>query len=188
MRCIFASRLTIYPIWILYILSIIYFWNSHYAYKENGWKGHIKFLRQVESLCLRTFVNLWKSSQILLIQYTEYLLIEILLFATICSRLSLLKETMIQFIRRVSFANTSASDVTPHVRSSTFSCLLCTWNHPLEQYERFKDKDINERTESALQKSCGVRLKANHTARNRRVPRSCDGNINVHIKHQNRQT
>ncbi|KAH9588151.1 Protein disulfide-isomerase tmx3 [Schistosoma haematobium] len=76
----------------------------------------------------------------------------------------------------VSFANTSESDVTPYVRPRTrgLSCLLCTGNHPLDQCERFRDKNVNEKVEFASRKKlCNVCLKANHIARNCRAPRSC---------------
>ncbi|VDO97948.1 unnamed protein product [Schistosoma margrebowiei] len=77
---------------------------------------------------------------------------------------------------RVSFANTSESDVTPYVRPRTLglSCSLCTGNHPLDQCERSRDKNVNERIEFVSKKKlCNVCLKANHIARNCRAPRSC---------------
>ncbi|KAH9581857.1 hypothetical protein MS3_00008868 [Schistosoma haematobium] len=77
---------------------------------------------------------------------------------------------------RVSFANTNESDVTPYVRPRTLglSCLLCTGNHLLDQCERFRDKNVNERIEFVSKKKlCNVCLKANHIARNCRAPRSC---------------
>ncbi|VDP43817.1 unnamed protein product [Schistosoma curassoni] len=77
---------------------------------------------------------------------------------------------------RVSFASTSESDVTPYVRPRTLglSCLLCTVNHPLDQCERFRDKNVHERIEFASKKKlCNVCPKANHIARNCRAPRSC---------------
>ncbi|VDO93473.1 unnamed protein product [Schistosoma mattheei] len=76
---------------------------------------------------------------------------------------------------RVSFANTSESDVTPYVRPRTLglSYLLCTGNHRLDQCERFRDKNVNERIEFVSKKKLfNVCLKANHIARNCRAPRS----------------
>ncbi|CAH8638238.1 unnamed protein product [Schistosoma rodhaini] len=113
-----------------------------------------------------------------------------------------------EYKARVSFANTSESVVSPHVgpRTLGLSCLLCNGNHPLDQCETFRDKDVSERIEFVLRKKlCNVCLKANHIARNCRAPRSCavdgcgwrhhtllhrkreeqsDSNSNVHINTQ----
>ncbi|VDO64710.1 unnamed protein product [Schistosoma margrebowiei] len=71
---------------------------------------------------------------------------------------------------RISYA--SASDDNALLRSS--SCLECSSNHPLDQCQKFKDKNVRERKEFVLRhKLCNVCLKANHVAKNCRSPRSC---------------
>ncbi|VDP01825.1 unnamed protein product [Schistosoma margrebowiei] len=71
---------------------------------------------------------------------------------------------------RISYA--SASDDNALLRSS--SCLECSSNHPLDQCQKFKDKNVRERKEYVLRhKLFNVCLKANHVAKNCRSPRSC---------------
>ncbi|XP_018644633.1 hypothetical protein Smp_120750 [Schistosoma mansoni] len=70
---------------------------------------------------------------------------------------------------RISLTNSSDDNV--HIRSS--SCLECSSDHSLDQYQKFNDENVTERKEFVLRHNlCNVCLKANHVAENCRSPSS----------------